>query len=311
MSRRVWAEMLADTAVALNSTLDLDEILKLILENIQQIIPHDSSNIMLLEQGFAHVVQHNGWRPEKVEMLVGIKFPIQQAAHLSLMYQSHQSCIIGDVKALDGWLDVAPDYDPLSYLAAPICVGDDVIGFLNLDSMRRDHFTPDHAHRLQAFVSHAAVALKNAQAYRLSQTLAALEERQRLARDLHDSVTQTLFAASITANAILKRWRQDSSSINEGLLELRDLTQGALAEMRTMLLELRPNALLESKLSDLLQQLIETVQGRARIKVRYDTSGNRVLPPNVQVSLFRIAQEALKQRDQTCPRSESFYAAYL
>lgn len=291
--QRVLAEALRDTAVILNSTLELDEILKLILENIQRIIPHDRANIMLIHEDIATIVQHLGWPPDTGDVLASIRFPVQEMSHLNLMYQTRHSYIIDDIETVAGWIKLPSGYDPLSYLAAPICVDGAVIGFINLDSMSRNQFKPEHAHRLQAFVNQAAIAIRNAQLYKQSHDLAMLEERQRLARDLHDSVTQTLFAASVTSNAIIKQWQQDSSSVGDNLVELSDLTQGALAEMRTLLLELRPNALIDSSLSDLLRQLAATVKGRSRLNVHLDTDYDCLLPPGVQIAFFRIAQEAL------------------
>ena len=122
---------------------------------------------------------------------------------------------------------------------------------------------------------------------------AVTSERTRLARDLHDAVTQTLFSATLIADVLPDIWNK---SIDEGkrrLEELRQLTRGALAEMRTLLVELRPNALVEVPLSILLRQLSEALTGRARIDIQSSSEGDRKLPPDVQVALYRIAQEAL------------------
>ena len=75
--------------------------------------------------------------------------------------------------------------------------------------------------------------------------------------------------------------------------ELRQLTRGALAEMRTLLLELRPSALTQSKLGDLIRQLCEALIGRARLPINLVMEGDRALPPEVQVAFYRIAQESL------------------
>jgi signal transduction histidine kinase len=291
--QRNLADTLRETAMILNSTLELDEVLRRILVNVKRLIPHDSANVMLIEDGIARVVQHNDLTAEKRAMLATFQFHVRDVAHLDLMYKTHHSCIINDIKNYTGWLRIPPNYEPLSYLAAPIVVDDEVIGFLNLDSFTADHFTAVHADRLLTFVNHAAVAIKNARLYQYARDIAALEERQRLARDLHDSVTQTLFAASVTANAIIKRWQRHNTDIGDDLVELQHLTQGALAEMRTLLLELRPNALLEARLGDLLRQLSETVKGRARMHVTFEAEVHDPLPPDVHIGFFRIAQEAL------------------
>lgn len=291
--QRALAELLRDTAAALNSTLELNEILKRILENVKRIIPHDAASIMLLEGMQARIVQMNGWTPDEQAILSTVRLNIAEVDHLNLMYHTQKFCIIPDVDAVNSWVRFPGVRVPRSYLAAPLRIGECVIGFLHLDSMTPHFFTALHAERLSAFVNQAATALENAQLYQKAQELAALEERQRLARDLHDSVTQTLFAATILANAIIRQWRVDPASIGAELRELRDLTQGALAEMRTLLLELRPSALLEADLGDLIRQLTETVKGRSRVRVIYHSEGKSNLPPNVHIAFFRLAQEAL------------------
>ncbi len=122
---------------------------------------------------------------------------------------------------------------------------------------------------------------------------AAVAERQRLARDLHDAVTQTLFSASLVAAALPKVWAKDPAEGQRCLEELRQLTRGALAEMRMLLLELRPTALTEVGLVDLLRQLTEAAAGRGGFPVSYKVDGKCTVPPDVQVALYRVAQEAL------------------
>lgn len=122
---------------------------------------------------------------------------------------------------------------------------------------------------------------------------AVVAERNRLARDLHDAVTQTLFSASLIAEVIPQLWDMNPDEARKRLNELRELTRGALAEMRTLLLELRPSALTDSALPDLLRQLTEAIIGRARLPIHLTVEGDCTLPPEVQVALYRIAQEAL------------------
>jgi PAS domain S-box-containing protein len=126
-----------------------------------------------------------------------------------------------------------------------------------------------------------------------AEQIAVANERSRLARDLHDAVTQTLFSASVIADVLPRIWERAPDEGRRRLEELRQLNRGALAEMRTLLLELRPAALMEANLSDLLKQLVASIATRSRVKVGVDINGHRDLPPDVKVSLYRIAQEAL------------------
>ena len=122
---------------------------------------------------------------------------------------------------------------------------------------------------------------------------AVANERTRLARDLHDAVTQTLFSATLIADVLPDIWKLNEDEGRRRLEELRLLTRGALAEMRTLLVELRPNALVEVPLPTLLRQLSEALTGRDRIDIQFSSEGERKLPPDVQVAFYRIAQETL------------------
>lgn len=125
--------------------------------------------------------------------------------------------------------------------------------------------------------------------------LAMLHERQRIARDLHDSVTQTLFSSSMIADALLKLWQRDPSAIGDELRELQALSRKALTEMRSLLLELRPEELITNDLGTLLRQLVETVSRQTKliIQLQMDVEDASPLQPDVKIAFYRIAQESL------------------
>jgi len=122
---------------------------------------------------------------------------------------------------------------------------------------------------------------------------AVTADRTRLARDLHDAVTQTLFSASLTAEVLPDLWDMDVDEAKKSTEELRQLTRGALAEMRTLLLELRPAALTQTRLGDLIKQLCDAFIGRSRLPITLSIDGDCELPPEVQIAVYRIAQESL------------------
>ena len=138
-----------------------------------------------------------------------------------------------------------------------------------------------------------ALAIENARLRTQVERTAVAAERSRIARDLHDSVTQTLFSASLIAEVLPRLWQRDTDESERRLEELRQLTRGALAEMRTLLLELRPATLIEVDLSELLRQLTEAITGRARVPIMLEIHGDDELPPDVKIAYYHIAQEAL------------------
>lgn len=122
--------------------------------------------------------------------------------------------------------------------------------------------------------------------------LAVLQERNRLARDLHDAVTQSLFSASLMAETLPAVLANDHAAAMRQLEQIRRLNRSALAEMRGLLFELRPNAIADGRMSELLKQLADAADGRSGITFTVTCSERSRLPPAVQVGLYRIAQEA-------------------
>ena len=178
-------------------------------------------------------------------------------------------------------------------MQVPIKVAGEVFGVFSADYVQPRAFGDDEKRLFVALAQRAALAIDTAQLYEQSQALAVMEERNRLARDLHDAVTQTLFSASLIAEALPTLWESDQGEGRQLLKELRQLSRGALAEMRTLLLELRPAALVEADMGHLLRQLAEAVTGRTGISVIVTMDDKCALPPDVHVALYRIAQEAL------------------
>ncbi|MBN2238625.1 MAG: PAS domain S-box protein [Dehalococcoidales bacterium] len=122
---------------------------------------------------------------------------------------------------------------------------------------------------------------------------AAAGERNRLARELHDAVSQTLFSSSLIAEVLPRIWERDEDEGRKRLEEVRLLSKSALAEMRTLLFELRPAALEEADPAELLRHLSDTVSGRYQVSVKLNITGEISLPANVKLTFYRIAQQAL------------------
>lgn len=293
--QRILAEALLDVAAALNSTLKFDEVLERILTNVGAVIPHDTANIMLIENGFTRVVGSKGYETAEFQQeIFASRFDINRVRSFRHLVATRQPLVIPDLLNASNWLKHLGPHRLRGYLGAPILLGEQVIGLINLECYSVDFFTSDHARRLQLFAGQAALAIQNAFAYQRAHEHAAQEERQRLARDLHDAVSQTLFSASVIAETLPRLMPVDPEEVKRGLTRLAQLTRGALAEMRSLLVELRPTALIEMDLSILLRQLITGLQSRTDIEFLLEMQGTEwALPEATHISFYRIAQEGL------------------
>ncbi|HYN88135.1 MAG TPA: HD domain-containing phosphohydrolase [Ardenticatenaceae bacterium] len=163
VEQRVLAEALRDTAEALNTTLDLNELLDRILANVGRVVPHDGSNIILLEASGARVARSRGYGQNgRATLRLERSFQVANFAALDEMVTTGCTVLIPDTHARPDWVALPETGWIRSYVAAPLRVKGEVIGFLNLDSAIAGFFTPTHAGRLQAFADQAATALENA-----------------------------------------------------------------------------------------------------------------------------------------------------
>jgi GAF domain-containing protein/HAMP domain-containing protein len=286
---------LTDASRIISSVLDQDQLLQALYEQITRIAPTDFYLIALYDEA-TNVVN--------IEISVdeGVHYPkgqyVLDKGLLKLVIHNRQPLRFYSLTEEKARLDVeiVPSGSAKvnhGWLGVPMLYGDKVVGAIIVGSYQRGAFDEGHQQTLTSIANQAAVALENARLYEQAQQLAILEERQRLARDLHDAVTQTLFSASLIAEALPALWESDQEEGRQLLKELRQLSRGALAEMRTLLLELRPATLVEASLGDLLRQLGEAVIGRTGVPVTVTVEGGRAIPDDVHVALYRIAQEAL------------------
>ena len=175
----------------------------------------------------------------------------------------------------------------------PLVVRGDAFGVLLLPYVASRSFSDEDLGLASAFGDQAALAIENARLREQVQRTATAAERSRLARELHDSVTQSLFAASLTAEALYRDRDTASPRVRDSLLDVQRLTRGALAEMRTLLVEMRPGALAQSPLGDLLEHVVQATQARTRIALELAVTNAPPLPGDATIALYRIAQEAM------------------
>jgi signal transduction histidine kinase/CHASE3 domain sensor protein len=300
--RRQVAEGLRDILTILNSNRPLDEILDSIVIQACRLLETDAGAVYRLDEqeellslqaargldaDDAALSVPVGWgamgqvvltrRPVAVSNPIAVRQDQSAAAQESEL----RACLALPYKR----------YNTL--LAVPLMVKDAVYGAIALYSREPREFSSEEIEMGVAFSDQAALAIENARLRVQAEQTAVAAERSRLARDLHDAVTQTLFSTSLIADVLPRLWERNATEALARLNELRQLTRGALAEMRTLLLELRPATLTEVGLGELLRQLAEATISRARVQVDLTIEGQCRPPPDVQIALYRIAQEAL------------------
>jgi len=241
--------------------------------------------------------RHNPSRDTQ-EIIAEKQMQIAYRDYLEEMFQTGNVVLVPDLYADQEMKSVAERANIRSYVGAPIKLQNEMIGFMNVFSEQVNFFRVQNAERLMAFAELAAIAIQNARFFQRSQGLAAMEERQRLARDLHDSVSQTLFTCRNMAESALRRWEKDPARARTLMEEVYDLTKTALAEMRILLMELRPAALTQVSLKQLFEQYLQPIQERRQFTLKLDIENIPPLPPDVQIAMYRIVQEALNNIDK-------------
>ena len=167
------------------------------------------------------------------------------------------------------------------------------LGFFILGKHEPGQLSPEELSLLSSIGKQIGVAMENARLYDQAEQAAIAAERHRLARELHDAVTQTLFSANLIADVIPRIWKRDPKEGLQELEELRQLTRGALAEMRTLLLEMRPESLERADFKSLLTQLADAFVGRVRVPLNLAINGDCELTHEMKLVFYRVAQETL------------------
>lgn len=300
--RKAVAECLQDILAITNSTCSLQDVLDYIVARAAQLLGARGCLINQLRADSLLVIRAAHGLPE--DYVAHMTTPFGEGM-TGLAVAQRRPVSIVDIPAYfrenGHWLSDPVRGPRLRWLlehygasmAAPLLVKGEPYGTIAFYYAEPRQFTPDDLALAMALADQAALAIEAARLRAAASESAAATERRRVAQDLHDSVTQTLFSASLIAEALPTLIGRDPESARRESSELLVLTQGALAEMRTLLGELRPATLVNMALGDLLAQLVGGARARAQIPIRFTAIGQCRLSPGVQIALYRIAQEAL------------------
>jgi signal transduction histidine kinase len=291
---RALTEALRDTLATMSSTLDLDKILDHILDTVGRVTPYDGANVLLVESDLVRVARQKGYVEKGVgKEWLNQRIPLTRLAILQHMIDMGKPLAIADTSASPMWIGF-PDLDWVnSNMIAPIRSNGKTLGFLSLDSATPGYFTQAHAERLQSFADQAAIAIQNARLLDRAKRAAVLAERNRLANELHDTISQTLWSISLITERLPAIWESDKEEGRRSLTTLHQLSQNALGEMRALLLELHPASLTDAKLGDLIHDVAEIIANRTGLSIAVQVKKQDPIPPEVHFALYRVVQEAL------------------
>jgi PAS domain S-box-containing protein len=314
VSRRVQAEqllhqrvenhareqsMLLEISRTLASALEFPP--ELILEQFRKVFEFTQAALFMPEG--SELVVPAVYGPPPIKQAVPIRIRMKETGSLALLFEENRPIRIADATGTDPAAESLRSLlgDPAALLLAgmkswmwiPIAVKSRIIAGVGVAHGKADFFTPHHAVLAQTVANQAATTMINADLYGHARELATLEERQRLAQNLHDAVNQSLFSAGLIAEVLPRLWERNPDEARRSLEDLRRLTRGALAEMRVLLAELRPSTLTDAELGELLRLLGNAFTGRTNIPVAVRLNGEGGLPHDLQVVVYRICQEAL------------------
>ncbi len=293
---------LLDVAQSVASTLALSELLDLVLQQLKMVVDYSGATIFALQDDEFRVLDYQGPLPR--EQVRSTRYPVKPGLPLWLTIHQRAPVILPDL-----WSDVPLSQamraaygaqlkeiygDIHSWMAVPLMVKDRLVGVLALDYPEADYYTAQDAQLLLAFANHVAVAIENARLFEEARGIAALEERHRLARELHDSVTQMLYSLTLFAEAGRQQLSfGDRDRVEHHLHRIGETAQQALKEMRLMVYELRPPVLQEVGLVGALRQRLDAVEQRAGLDAQLVVGDFIDISAQAEEGLYRIAQEAL------------------
>lgn len=274
------------TNALLQTHIGLDETLDIVCTEARKLTGATGSTVLLWEdEGLLQIRSSSGT-------------PLPAIEHVSTS-ESFAGRVIAEGKPL---LLNEPNKEIQAYylspnlktlLATPLRTNNQTIGTIDVVN-KEGGFTEEDTQIMSLFADQAAIAIENARLHEHSQQLAVLKERQRLARELHDSVTQTLYSIKLYTDATrMALSTGQTQTVAENLEELRILAREAMLDMRMLIFELHPPKLEKEGLASALQARLEAVEARSGFQINFFVEDERQLPSFLEEELYRIVQEAL------------------
>jgi signal transduction histidine kinase len=286
----------SDAVLAVASELSVDEVLQRLVDNARELAGAEYAAVGIPDGsgGFRRFLV-SGMSDD----LIAAMGPLPRThGMLGAMLETRASHRYEDIHRhprFAGWWPRGHP-DMRSFLGVPIVASDEVIGAFYLTQKQgASAFSEEDQQLIELLAAHAAIAITNARLYERSRELSILSERHRLALELHDVVSQKLFSLTLTADAaatLLHRDR-DPDAARKQLVRLGELAREALAELRSLILGLRPPELERDGLDGALRKEIEMLERIHGTKIEFFSRGGSPNGVERDVAVLRIADEAL------------------
>lgn len=273
--------------------LYLDDVLQSLVDTAVELLDADKGSLMVWDEKREklHARAVHGFNPETVKRM----FFSPDEGMAGKVAMSGEPGIVEDTQLDKRVTPFVVEAEQLrALMQVPIRVAGEVFGVFSADYLRPHQFTEAEKRLLMAFAQRAGLAIETARLHEREQQIAVMQERNRLARDLHDSVTQSLYGVTLyaeVAGQLLKSG--DMAKVGANLEELKGMALEALAEMRLLIYELRPSVFEQEGLIAAIQTRLDAVEGRVGLETNFVVEGEISLTAQVEEGLYRITQEAL------------------
>jgi PAS domain S-box-containing protein len=299
--RTLELSTLLDLSHSLASTLELEPLYRLVLDQLGLMVDYRCANIYMLQENQFVLADAQG--AGSTEQAALFTQSLNNGAARSFLMGLTQPLILLDVldagevpKVLQPMFQQMKDGkcgQTRAWMWVPLRFKDEVSGGVSLGHPEPNHYTTQHSRLAMAIANQAAVMIENARLYEQAQNLAALEERQRLARELHDSVSQALYGIALGARTARTLLDRDPTKASDPLDYVLSLAEAGLAEMRALIFELRPESLEKEGLVVALTKQADSLRSRHGIEVATELCPEPEIPLAVKETLYRIGQEAM------------------
>ena len=295
--------ILLGVSQAVSSTLELRPLLGIILDQLKMIVDYSAAAIYVGPDADEYRLhEYRGPLPREDVVGLGVSPEARKIIHTAI---ARAGPVIVENRADETPLMLAPGGSgkPLApeavghgraVLWLPIVTRGATVGALGVVHPQPGYYTERHGQLAMAFAQQVGSALENARLYEQAQGKAILEERQRLARELHDSVSQVLYSIALNAASAAALRASDPERAAALQRDVRELAGVGLAEMRALIFELRPESLEREGLVSALHKQADAVTARHAIVVHLSAAAEPEVTLAAKEALYRIAQEALQ-----------------